>query len=152
MQFAARAERDRLAVFVFRVLLGAMFIAHGFPKFQGALHGGAGFAGFAQGIERIGFHPGFAWAWAVTLVEFVGGICVFVGFATRIAAALIAIEMIVAGVLVNGPRGFYWNQGGFEVPLVFAVLAFLLVLTGPGAPSVDRAIGWERPHEGRPAL
>lgn len=152
MQFVARAERDRLAVVVFRVLLGALFIAHGFPKFQGALHGSAGFVGFARSLEGLGFHPGVVWAWAVTLVEFAGGICVFIGFATRIAAALIAIEMIVAGVLVNAPRGFYWNQGGFEVPLVFAVLAFVLVLTGPGSPSVDRAIGWERGHESRSAL
>ena len=152
MRFMARAERDRLAVVVFRVLLGALFIAHGFPKFQGAIHGVAGFMGFARTLEALGFHPGVAWAWAVTLVEFMGGICVFIGFATRIAAALIAIEMIVAGVLVNAPRGFYWNQGGFEVPLVFAVLAILLVLMGPGSPSVDRTIGWERPHEGRPVL
>ncbi len=150
MQFVARAERDRFAVFVFRVLLGALFIAHGYPKFRGALHGGL--AGFARSIEALGFHPGAAWAWAVTLVEFGGGICVFLGFATRIVAALIAIEMIIAGLLVNGPRGFYWTQGGFEVPLLYAVMAILLVLTGPGAPSVDRAIGWERAHQDRPTL
>jgi putative oxidoreductase len=151
MQFVARAERDRFAVFVFRVLLGALFIAHGYPKLLGALHG-PGLAGFARSIEGLGFHPGLAWAWAVTLVEFVGGIFVFVGFATRIAAALIAIEMIIAGLLVNVPRGFYWSQGGFEVPLLYAVMAIVLVLTGPGAPSVDRAIGWERSHEDRPTL
>ncbi len=151
MHFVARAEPDRFAVFVVRVLLGALFIAHGYPKFHGALFG-PGLARFAQGLQTIGFYPGFAWAWAVTLVEFVGGIFVFFGFATRIAAALIAIEMIIAGVRVNLPRGFYWTQGGFEVPLIFAVMALLLVLAGPSSPSVDRAIGWERGYEDRPAL
>jgi len=151
MQFVARVERDRFAVFVFRVLLGALFIAHGYPKLLGVIHG-PGLARFAQGLQAIGFYPGVAWAWAVTLVEFVGGIFVFFGFATRIAAALIAIEMIIAGLRVNLARGFYWTGGGFEVPLVFAVMALVLVLTGPGSPSVDRAIGWERGHQDRPAL
>ena len=151
MHFVARAERDRFAVFVIRILLGALFIAHGYPKLLGGLHG-SGLARFGQGLQTLGFSPGLAWAWAVTIVEFVGGLFVFFGFATRIAALLIAIEMIIAGLRANLPRGFYWVQGGFEVPLVFAVLALLIVLTGPGSPSVDHAIGWERGYEDRPAL
>ena len=104
----------------------------------------------ARAVQAIGFYPGLAWAWVVTLVEFVGGIFLVLGFATRIAAALIAIEMIIAGLRVNLPRGFYWHQGGLEVPLIFAVMAIVIALTGPGSPSVDRSIRWERGYEDRP--
>ena len=58
--------------------------------------------------------------------------------------------MIIAGARVNLPRGFYRNQGGFEVPLIFAVMAIVIVLTGPGSPLVDRSIGWERGYDDRP--
>ena len=53
--------------------------------------------------------------------------------------------MIVATVRVNWWRGFFWTAGGFQVPLVFGVIALCLVLSGTGDLSVDRAIGLERP-------
>jgi uncharacterized membrane protein YphA (DoxX/SURF4 family) len=80
----------------------------------------------------------------VTIVEFVGGIFVFVGFATRLAAATITIEMIVAGLKVNLSRGFIWTRGGVEMPLILAVIGIVIVLTGPSSPSIDYAAGWER--------
>jgi putative oxidoreductase len=139
----ARADADRLALFMLRLLFGGLFIYHGFLKVVMGLHG-PGLEGFAQSLQSIGFYPGLFWAWVVTIVEFVGGIFVFVGFATRLAALAITIEMIVAGLKVNLARGFLWTRGGLEVPLIFAVLGIIIVLTGPGSPSVDHAAGWER--------
>ena len=77
----------------------------------------------------------------VTLVEFLGGVCLFFGVATRIAAVLIMIEMVVAGVTSNPPRGFFWTRGGIEVPLVYAVLCAVLVLTAPRRPRPARVGG-----------
>ena len=53
--------------------------------------------------------------------------------------------MIVAIVKVNWWRGYFWTAGGFEVPLVFCVIALCLVQSGTGDLSVDRAIGLEQP-------
>jgi putative oxidoreductase len=138
-----RPAADRWALLILRLLLGALFIAHGFQKVMAGLHG-PGLGGFARTLQSIGFFPGPFWAWAVTAIEFVGGIFVFVGFATRLAAAAIMIEMIIAGLKVNLARGFFWLQGGVEVPLILAVIGFIIVLTGPSSPSVDAAAGWER--------
>jgi putative oxidoreductase len=141
---------DGWPVLVLRLLLGSMFVLHGWPKLLGAF-AGPGVAAFGKSVQTIGFSPGLFWAWVVTIVEFFGGLCLIAGFLTRPAAALITIEMIVAGVRVNMPRGgFFWTKGGFEVPLVFAVLGAILVFTGPGTPSVDRALGLE-PRRARPA-
>jgi len=138
-----RMDADRWALFMLRLLFGGLFVYHGFMKVVTALHG-RGLGGFAQSLQSIGFFPGLFWAWAVTIVEFVGGIFIFVGFATRIAALAITIEMIVAALKVNLARGFLWTRGGLEVPLIFAVIGIIFVLTGPSFPSVDHAAGWEQ--------
>jgi len=126
-----RAETGRWGLVIVRMLVGAMFIAHGSPKMLAAFQN-PGIPGFAASLHRIGANPGLFWAWAVTLVEFFGGVCLFLGVFTRVAAVLIGVEMIVAGIKVNSTRGFYWTRGGWEVPLVFTVLCAVLALTTPG--------------------
>ncbi len=139
------AAAGRPILLTLRLLLGAMFIAHGYQKLLVGLHD-PHLTGLAKSVAAIGFTPGALWAWIVTLVEFVGGICLCLGLMTRVAAGLIVIEMTVAGLKVNLARGFYWTKGGVEVPLVFAVLAAILVLAGPGAASVDALLRRRSPH------
>lgn len=130
---------DRRILLTLRLLVGVLFVAHGYLKVLAGVHDPS-MGGFGKAVQAIGFSPGVFWAWVVTLVEFLGGICLCLGLFTRLAAGLIVIEMIVAGLKVNLPRGFYWNKGGFEVPLIFAVLGAILVLAGPGAPAADNLI------------
>ena len=132
---------------VLRVLLGALFIVHGSDKLMAAIRD-PHIPGFTKSLDAIGFHPGLFWAWVVTLVEFAGGICLCVGLFTSVAAALITVEMIVAGLNVNLARGFYWTKGGVEVPLVFAVIGAILTLAGPGAASLDGLIWGGRSRSG----
>lgn len=142
MIHAVRDGAGRWIPLVLRVLLGALFIVHGSGKLMAAIQD-PHIPGFTKSVDAIGFHPGLFWAWVVTLVEFAGGICLCLGLFTRVAAALIAIEMIIAGLNVNLPRGFYWTKGGAEVPLIFAVIGAILTLAGPGAASLDGLI-WGR--------
>jgi putative oxidoreductase len=130
---------DGRILLTLRLLMGALFVTHGYQKVLAGVHDPS-MAGFARAVQAIGFFPGVYWAWTVTLVEFLGGICLCLGLATRLAAGLIVIEMVVAGLKVNLPRGFYWNMGGVEVPLIFAVLGSILVLAGPGSLSADHLI------------
>ena len=86
--------------------------------------------------------------WLVAGAALVFALARFTSGATTTAAALITIEMIVAGLTVNLARGFYWTKGGVEVPLIFAVLGAILALAGPGAASLDGFIWGGRSRPG----
>src|SRR5947207_8213492 len=93
---------------ILRVVVGLVFLMHGYQKlFKMGFHGVAGFFG------HLGIPLPFVAAVVVTLVEFVGGILLIAGIAVRVAAALIACDMIVAILKVHAPHGFFSQGGGF---------------------------------------
>jgi putative oxidoreductase len=126
---------------ILRLVIGVIFIAHGSQKIFGAF-GGPGINGFAAGIGQMGLHPPLLWAWLAALAEFVGGIAILFGFLTGIASIALIINMIVAIALVHGKHGFFGTEGGFEYNLALITMLVALILSGPGALSVDRRIGW----------
>jgi putative oxidoreductase len=132
---------ERWAVVILQVTLGFLFIMHGAQKL-GAFQG-PGVAGLAAMFQKYGLAPASFWAWVVTLTEFVGGLCVLVGFLTRVWAVGLVIDMTVAVFKVHYPT-FFWGRGGLEFPMTLGVMALMLVLTGPSFVSVDRRIGLER--------
>ena len=134
---------QRLAVLMLRLLLGFVFVMHGSQKLLGAF-GGGGIAGFAGMLAKSGIEPHVLLAWVVGITEFVGGICIFFGFLTRLWAAGLVIDMAVALFKVHLVNGFFFSKNGFEFVLTLGVLALAVVLMGPGAPSVDRATGIEK--------
>ncbi|MBI2842797.1 MAG: DoxX family protein [Armatimonadetes bacterium] len=129
------------APLVIRVVLGVTFMAHGAQKLFGAF-GGGGIAGTAQFLGSLGIVPGIFWAWVVALVEFFGGLGVLLGLFTGVASLLLIINMIVAIIYVHWKSGFFAGQGGFEFPLALMAMALSLLISGPGALSVDRLIRW----------
>lgn len=119
---------------VLRVVLGIVYLAHGWQKlFSMGFHGVAGFFGGA------GIPLPFVSAVIVTLVEFLGGIALIIGLFTRWAAALNGFDMIVAILVVHLKNGFL-KPGGFEHPLTLLAACLALVWLGPGAASVDGAL------------
>ncbi|HYK50270.1 MAG TPA: DoxX family protein [Terriglobales bacterium] len=119
---------------VLRVVLGIVYLAHGWQKLFGmGFHGVAGFFGGA------GIPLPFVSAVIVTLVEFLGGIALIIGLFTRWAAALNGFDMIVAILVVHLKNGFL-KPGGFEHPLTLLAACLALVWLGPGAASVDGAL------------
>ena len=117
---------------VLRVVVGIVFLLHGYQKlFKFGFHGVAGMLGHL-GIPLPAF-----FAVVVTLVEFVGGILLITGVATRIAAGLIAIDMIVAILAVHLKNGFF-NPNGFEFPLTLLAATICLAIAGGGAFSLKR--------------
>ncbi len=117
--------------FLLRVVLGAIFIAHGFAKISG------GMDHFAATVGHIGFPAPAMFAWAAALSEFLGGICVLLGLFTRYAALAIAIVMAVAIARVHLHQGLI---GGYEFPLALLAVAIALMLTGGGPLSFDRSV------------
>jgi putative oxidoreductase len=134
---------QRLAVLVLRLFVGFAFMMHGSQKLLGAF-GGPGVAGVAGMLTKLGVEPANILAWVVSITEFVGGVCVFFGFLTRFWAAGLVIDMAVAIAKVHLPNGFFAAKGGMELPLSFGVMALVILLTGPGSLSVDRATGIEK--------
>ena len=132
-----------MAVLVLRLFVGFAFMMHGSQKLLGAF-GGSGVAGFAGMLTKLGVEPANILAWVVSITEFVGGVCVFFGFLTRFWAAGLVIDMAVAVAKVHLPNGFFAAKGGMELPLSFGVMALVILLTGPGSLSVDRATGIEK--------
>jgi len=117
---------------VLRIVVGTVFFAHGYQKlFKFGFHGVAGMLGHI-GIPLPGF-----FAVVLTLVEFVGGILLILGLATRLAAALVAIDMLVALLAVHLKNGFF-SPMGIEFPLSLFAAAICLVLAGGGALSLKR--------------
>ena len=117
---------------VLRIAVGAVILTHGYQKvFHMHLGGVAGFFG------HLGIPLPTLSAIVVMTVEFVGGILLVTGLATRIPAALIAVDMLVALLVVHFRNG-YLKSGG-ELPLLLLAGAICLALSGGGCGSVKRA-------------
>jgi putative oxidoreductase len=134
---------ERLAVLILRLFLGFTFMMHGSQKLLGAF-GGSGIAGVTGMLSKLEVEPAHIWAWVLSITEFVGGICVVLGFLTRFWAVGLVIDMAVAIFKVHLMNGFFASKNGFELPLALGVMALGLVLTGPGSFSIDRATGIEK--------
>jgi putative oxidoreductase len=130
-----------LALPLVRVTAGLLLMPHGAQKLFGAF-GGCGLAGTAQFLGSTGYQPGWLWALLIALTEFAGGLCLALGFLTRPAAIAIFLFLATA-VLHHLPSGFFWPQGGFEYPLLWAVVALAFAIRGGGRYSVDAALGRE---------
>jgi putative oxidoreductase len=122
-----------------RLCVGAVFVAHGLQKLVAAW-GGLGLSGTAALLTQLGLTPAYPLAIALALTELIGGGLLVLGGLTRWAALALAIDMGVAvwkihylnGFFLNGPRG-----QGVEFALVLIGALLCLMLTGPGAFSVD---------------
>ncbi len=113
---------------VLRLVVGIIFLVHGWQKvFSIGLHGVAGM--FGQ--MHIPFP--LVSAAVVMAVEFLGGIALVFGLATRWAALLLAIDMVGAIFFVHGRNGFYMSHFGYEYVLALLGACVCLALSGPGA-------------------
>ena len=124
-----------------RLTIGGTFFVHGTQKLFGWF-GGYGPDGTGQFFESLGLRPGRRNAVAAGSTEAAGGILVALGLATPLAAAGLSAVMITALRTAIWNEGFKPATGEHEVLLAAAALA--LTETGPGAPSLDSALGVER--------
>lgn len=131
-----------LGLLVIRVLVGVLFAGHGAQKLFGWF-GGAGPDGTAATFERAGLRPGRLHARLAGLGELGGGALLALGLLTPLAAAALIGVMTAAVIVVHAHNGLWITQQGYEYNLVLAAVAFALVAVGPGAWSLDHALGIE---------
>lgn len=123
------------AMLILRLVVGATFIVHGYPKLFPS-----GTAGFARFLGNLEFPLPGVFAWIVSFVEFFGGIAMILGFLVRYVGALMTVEMIVTSTKVKIAHGvgFIGAQGaGWELDLLLLAIALSVALIGAGAYSLD---------------
>lgn len=129
-----------LGLFVLRIVVGALFAAHGAQKLFGWFggHGPRATAGF---FGSLGLQPGPVMAVGAGLAELTAGLLFALGLLIPLAAALLIAVMAVAIARVHWSKGLWNTQGGFEFNLVLAASAFAMAAVGAGDWSLDSAIG-----------
>jgi putative oxidoreductase len=122
--------RDSLGLLVLRVVVGAAFMLHGWPKIQNA----TGWMGAEAPVPP-------ALQAAAAVAEFAGGGALILGLFTRLAALSLAITMAVAAGMVHISQGhpFVGKPGdpSWELAGVYFACSLLFLLAGPGCLSLD---------------
>lgn len=129
---------------VLRLGLGAVFMVHGWAKLnpKGAIGGPAGFIGF---LKQLGVPLPAFFGWVVVLLETAGAVLLILGLGTRLLAAGLVIDMIVAITRVKrgmAKSAFMDPKGGWEFEFALLAQALALVFTGAGALALDPIVGF----------
>jgi putative oxidoreductase len=128
---AATEKRLDQALLVLRLVLGAIFIVHGYQKVFGF-----GISGVTASFTQMGVPLPAVVAPIVAVLELAGGIALLFGAFTRVAAFLLACDMLGAIILVHAKNGFSAPKGVENVLGNFAMLVAVALL-GAGAYSID---------------
>jgi putative oxidoreductase len=112
---------------VLRIVVGVVFAMHGWQKIH-VFH----LAGVTGMLSHLGFPLPTVFAVILIAVEFVGGILLITGLATRIPAVLLAIDMLVAIITVHMKHGFF-VPAGIELPLTLLGAVICLAISGGGS-------------------
>jgi putative oxidoreductase len=134
MLAAGLTQGQGWGIAVLRVVVGIVFLAHGGQKLF--LWGFAGVAGF---FGQVGIPAPMLAAIVVTLVECLGGLALLVGLLTRWAAIPLAINMLVAILVVHLKAGFFLPNG-YEFALTLLAANIALSLLGSGEAALDKLL------------
>jgi putative oxidoreductase len=115
------ASYSKFSPLALRLVFGFLFLIHGISKFQQM-------TGTEQFFTKLGL-PHIVVP-LIALVEIIGGISLVVGIGSRIFAAILALDMIVAIFMVKLGMGFV---GGYEFELTLVAGLVSLIVSGPGA-------------------
>src|SRR5215216_2282586 len=131
-------------IFLLRVALGAMFIAHALLKYL--FFTMPCFEGF---LGKVGLPA--ALAWPIVLAELIGGAAIVAGFYGR-WMSLALLPVLLGALSVHAGNGWLFTapNGGWEYPAFLAAAALAHVLAGDGAFAL-RPAGLPLPGVGTPS-
>lgn len=112
-----------LMLLLLRVALGIAFIFHGWPKVSNM-----------EGTMPmfVSMNVPAVLAYIAAYTEFLGGVALLLGIATRLAGGLLVIFMAAAIYLVHLNNGYSMMNQGYEYQLLLAVGALFIAAVGPG--------------------
>lgn len=114
-----------------RVVLGILFLAHGIDK----LH--MGLSNVEAWFDSIGV-PG-VFAYAVAIIELVGGVLLIMGIFTRYVSAMFVMVLLGAIFTAKLSAGLLGNgqMAGYELDLSFIIIAMYLIVAERSPLSLD---------------
>lgn len=136
---ARRAEgttRSDVAKLLLRLILGSLVLVHGIGK----ITGGPGVV--LDVVHQAGLPASFGYL--VYIGEVVAPLLLIVGLWTRLAAIVIAINMLVAVLLVHAGQFFQLGDSGgwaLELQGMYLIVAVSIALLGAGRYSLGGAGG-----------
>ncbi|HKW49008.1 MAG TPA: DoxX family protein [Gemmatimonadaceae bacterium] len=129
---------ERWGLIPLRLVVGVVFLMHGAQKLFVF-----GIAGTADIMAKLGIPLPALAATIVIAAEVLGGLAIMVGWFTRWAGIVLAIEMLVAIPVARLKGGFFAPYGfEFEFTLLGACLTFAAL--GSGGVSLERVLGARR--------
>jgi len=126
-------------ILILRLLVGLLVAGHGVQKVSAHL-GGKGLQGGTEEFRADGFRGGALTALAAGGGQIGSGLLLAAGFLTPLAATG-TIGVMTVALTVKWRHGLWVQNDGYEYPLVLIGTAAALAATGPGAWSVDAALG-----------
>jgi putative oxidoreductase len=121
-----------IALSVFRVVFGLLFLCHGLSTLIGwPAHDPAHYP------APVGQWPGYYAGW----IETITGALITLGLFTRAAAFLAAGEMAFAYFTVHLPHGFFPINNHGEASVMYCFAWLLLIFAGGGAYALDARRG-----------
>ena len=129
-----------IGLLVLRLVVGGVMFGHGAQK----LFGWFGGYGLAETRAFIGsqfrLRPATFWTLLAGLSEAGGGLLLALGLLGPLGSLGIIAAMLMAIILAHWPR--FWNtDGGIEYHLILIASALAVAIAGPGAYSLDAALG-----------
>jgi putative oxidoreductase len=118
---------SHLGLPLFRICVSLMMLTHGWAKLMKLTAGGE-----IKFYSFMGMGPEISLALAV-IGELIAPLLIIVGYQTRYSAFLAAFTMGVAAFIVHGADPL----GEKELALMYFLSFFMIMLTGPGAYSLD---------------
>lgn len=126
------AVRDGALLFL-RLVIGAVFVAHGWDKIFLT-----GVGETAAQFSEMGIPQAQMTVWLVAVVEITAGALLVLGLLGPFVAGVLIVEMLGALWFVHMNNGLFVGDGGFEYVLVMIAALFIVVTFGSGRASLDR--------------
>lgn len=124
------SAKVNIALLFLRLTLGlTMAFAHGLGKLPVG-------DDLVQGVSAMGFPMPVFFAWAAALAEFLGGLFIALGLATRLSAIGWIVTMATAMFMVHAADPFMVK----ERALLYLAGAIFFLIAGAGRYSIDGAI------------
>jgi putative oxidoreductase len=121
-----------------RFATGAVLVPHGIQKILSVP-----VSKFAANIAAKGLPFAEGLTYLTYFTESVAAACLAIGLFTRIAAAMVGIQMLVIVFVFQWQFGYFWTNRGYEYPLLWLLLCTAIFFKGGGRYSLDRLIGKE---------
>jgi putative oxidoreductase len=123
---------------ILRLVVGAALVTHGYPKAKG------GRVQAGQWMKSMGIPP--VAADLATVLEFLGGIFLVVGFLTPLVGLFLSVQFGSITLMKRSKmhaKFISMEQGKptYEIDILYALLALVFLFLGAGTYSLDHVLG-----------